>query len=104
MLLVVMVLFLIMAPSAFAAGWNVTVSWTPSDNAVSESLFVGVFEQACPQAGTCTFIVAVLTAQPVFVRSYNSQGRYVEYEVGTLIEADLPNPASDALIIIRSRP
>lgn len=100
MTIMVVLCFFISVPFAIGAGWKVTAIWTPSPDAHSEILVVGGEQQECPQAGSCTFIVAELTGQRVIVRSLNSQGRGVEYEMSPLIEASLPNPASNGYWII----
>ena len=97
-LMAVMILFCTAALAQ--ADWSVTVNWTPSPDAATESLLMDGAEQTCPQAGTCNFSVVELLNQAVVIRSANTQGGYVDYAAGNLTQTALPTPASGGVIII----
>lgn len=97
--LLISLVIIIFWVSMASADWSVTVNWTASPDAASEVLLLDTVEQSCAIA-TCTFTVVNLTGQVVVIRSFNSQEAYIDYEAGTLIQTDLPIPASNAIIII----
>jgi len=98
--IILSILLVVFTAGIAFADWSVTVNWTPSPDAASEKLLMDGAEQTCPQAGTCAFSVPDLSNQAIVIRSSNTQGGYVDYAAGNLIEATLPTPASGAVIII----
>jgi len=101
LLISILTIMLVVGISTVAlADWSVTVNWTASPDAASEVLLLAGVEQTCPQAGSCVFTVPLLESQSVVVRSSNSQGGFVDYVAGNLLEESLPTPAGDAIIVI----
>lgn len=100
---VVLVSMFLFAGTALA-DWSVTTTWTrsPDSNLNYEEVLLDGVMQGCTidltDPTTCTFVVEYLNGQVVTVRSYNTQGVYSDYEVGTLFA--VPTPASGGSITI----
>ena len=89
-------------PSAFA-DWSVTATWTRSIGPsldYEECQLDGAVQCTIQETDptTCTFIVANLTGQEVKIRSFNTQGAYADYVIGTLLA--VPAPATGGNLVI----
>ena len=85
------------------ADWSVTATWTRSvgPNLDYEECQLDSAVQCTVQeieATTCTFVVTDLTGQEVLIRSYNTQGAFVDYVIGTLLA--VPAPAANGSLTI----
>lgn len=85
------------------ADWSVTATWTRSigPNLEYEECQLNNVVQCTVQKTeetTCTFIVTDLSGQEVKIRSYNTQGAFVDYVIGTLLA--IPSPASNGSLTI----
>jgi len=85
------------------ADWSVTATWTRSSGPnldyeqcrLDDAIKCTVQET---EVTTCTFVVNDLTGQEVVIRSYNTQGGYADYVIGTLLA--VPSPASGGSLTI----
>ena len=94
---------LLVVPAACLADWSVTVTWTRSTgpNLDYEECQLDDVTQCTVQETdptSCNFIVTDLTGQEVKIVSYNTQGAFAEYVVGTLLA--VPAPAAGGNITI----
>jgi len=101
--LVLAAAFLFVFVGTACADWSVTATWLRSVGPnldYEECQLDGVVEGTVQETEitTCTFIVNDLTGQEVKVRSYNTQGGYVDYVIGTLLS--VPTPASNGSLTI----
>ena len=99
------VFFLAMVlPVLCLADWSVTATWT-------RSVGPGLDYEECQldgavkctvqetEATTCTFVVSTLSGQEVKIRSYNSQGGYADYVIGTLMATPAPATGGSLTIV-----
>jgi hypothetical protein len=93
--------FIILLNVNFAfASCMINATWTPSPNADKEVLLLDGVEQSCPEVGKCDFLIPEISGQEVVIRSFNTQGGYVDYEAKTLDQENLPSPATGITITI----
>ena len=97
-----MIAFFLMCGMVYA-DWSVTATWTRSpgpnldyEECQLDGAVKGTVQET--EATTCTFVVNDLTGQEVKVRSYNIQGGFVDYVIGTLLA--VPAPASNGSLTI----
>lgn len=101
--LVLTMIFLFGVVGIASADWSVTATWTRSTgpNLNYEECQLDSAVQCTVQEiepTTCTFVVTDLTGQEVKIRSYNTQGAFIDYVIGTL--SPVPVPASNGTLII----
>jgi hypothetical protein len=107
-IIIVILSLLIFCGNAFAAGWSITVTWTPSPgpNLSNEKVLLDGAEKCDVAVGnlaTCSFTVTDLTNQEVSIVSYNDQNTAsAPYVVGSLLIA--PAPATGGVILITPAP
>jgi len=105
--LVFFTLMALLVPVLACADWSVTATWTRSvgPNLDYEECQLDGAVQCTVQeteTTTCTFIVTELAGQEVTIRSYNTQGSYADYVIGTLLE--VPAPATGGSLTIVHTP
>ena len=96
-------IFLFIFAGIANADWSVTATWTRSvgpDLDYEECQLDGVVKCTVQETETttCTFIVTDLSGQEVKIRSYNSQGGFADYVIGTLLA--VPAPATNGSLTI----
>jgi len=101
--LVLVLSFLFLFVGVACADWSVTATWTRSvgpnldyEECQLNSVVKGTTGNT--EVTTCTFVVSDLTGQEVSIRSFNTQGGYVDYVIGKLFA--VPAPATNGALTI----
>jgi len=86
------------------ADWSVTATWTRSAGPnldYEECQLDGAVQCTVQETEptTCTFVVEDLTGQEVSIRSYNTQGAFVDYVIGTLLAIPVPAAGGNLTIV-----
>ena len=100
---IICLLLLFGLPMLTFADWQVTVTWTRSvgPNLDYEEVFMNA-ESKCrieeTDTTSCSWAVENLSNQEIKIKSTNTQGAWIEYNVGQLFE--VPTPASGGTISV----